>query len=221
MKRTLIAFLLISYAYIGHSQCFSLVWSGYGLDQMNIYVMGVTINGANLQTGDRVGVFDGTYCVGIGTVDGGGMLSIMASKDDPVTVGVIDGYRTGNTMSFKICDISSGKEITDISVALSGGSLVFEPSGSAFVTLTATVACTPPGTPVIGIVTQPTCSEATGSVQLTALPSSGTWTINPGSISGSGITTVISGLNPGTYSWTVTDAEGCTSLPTSNITIDY
>ena len=76
-----------------------------------------------------------------------------------------------------------------------------------------------PATPTVGTITQPTCATATGSVALSGLPS-GTWTINPGNISGSGSTTTISGLNPGTYNFTVTNASGCTSVATGNVVIN-
>jgi hypothetical protein len=76
-----------------------------------------------------------------------------------------------------------------------------------------------PDAPAIGTITQPTCTLATGGVVLNGLPS-GTWTINPGSISGSGESLPISGLSTGTHSYTVTNAANCTSLQSANIVID-
>ncbi len=82
-------------------------------------------------------------------------------------------------------------------------------------------ACTPPPAPVVGLITQPTCSVGTGSVVLEGLPSSGTWTINPGGITGTGTSTTISGLAPGTYNFTVTDGTtGCTSGPSTDVVIN-
>lgn len=66
---------------------------------------------------------------------------------------------------------------------------------------------TPPTPPTIGTITQPTIELATGSVVLNGLPS-GEWTINPGSITGTGTSTTITGLASGTYTFTVTDASG-------------
>lgn len=81
-----------------------------------------------------------------------------------------------------------------------------------------------PDRPVIEDITQTTCTSATGSVSLSGLPSSGTWTvtINPGggTRTGSGRTTTISGLNPGTYSFTVTNSAGCTSASSENAVIN-
>lgn len=80
-----------------------------------------------------------------------------------------------------------------------------------------------PPAPVIGTITQPTCSLGTGSIPLSGLPPTGTWTLtrNPGAINttGSGITTNIPGLVPGTYSFIVTTAEGCVSPASADAVI--
>ncbi|MBK8883300.1 MAG: hypothetical protein IPN67_13215 [Bacteroidales bacterium] len=78
-----------------------------------------------------------------------------------------------------------------------------------------------PATPVLGAVTQPSsCAVPMGSVVLSGLPATGTWTINPGSIAGTGTSTTITNLVPGTYSFTVTSEEGCSSLATANVVIN-
>ncbi len=81
-----------------------------------------------------------------------------------------------------------------------------------------------PSAPVIGIVTQPTCLVATGSVPLSGLPSSGSWTvtISPGgaTITGSGTTATFPSIFAGTYTFTVTSSTGCTSLPSGGATIN-
>jgi uncharacterized repeat protein (TIGR01451 family)/gliding motility-associated-like protein len=76
--------------------------------------------------------------------------------------------------------------------------------------------------PIVGIITQPTCASSFASVELSGLPS-GTWTINPGNITGNTNTTVITGLVPGTtYNYSVTNFLGCKSLPSADVTIlDY
>jgi gliding motility-associated-like protein len=60
-------------------------------------------------------------------------------------------------------------------------------------------------------------------VVLSGLPSAGTWTLtrNPGSITttGTGTSTTISGLASGTYTFTVTNAAGCTSASSSEVVI--
>jgi gliding motility-associated-like protein len=81
----------------------------------------------------------------------------------------------------------------------------------------------PPSSPVIDAVTQPTCTSNTGSVNISGLPA-GNWTVTatPGGNTqlGSGTSTAFSGLNPGSYTFTVTNASGCTSSSSSNVTIN-
>ncbi|MFB9064265.1 immunoglobulin domain-containing protein, partial [Flavobacterium branchiarum] len=67
-----------------------------------------------------------------------------------------------------------------------------------------------PAKPTANTPTQPTCALATGSFTLGGLPS-GSWTIQPGNINGSGSTKLIEGLTSATYNFTVTNAAGCTS----------
>ncbi len=81
-----------------------------------------------------------------------------------------------------------------------------------------------PSAPVVGNITQPTCARPTGSVRLTGLPASGIWTLTliPGGTvtTGTGTSTTITGLTQGTYTYTVTNAAGCSSAPSSNIRIN-
>jgi gliding motility-associated-like protein len=83
---------------------------------------------------------------------------------------------------------------------------------------------TTPSTPLVGTITQPTCIINTGSVVLNGLPASGTWTLNstPGASStGTGTTSTISSLSPATnYTYTITNSDGCTSLPSVSVNID-
>ncbi len=77
-----------------------------------------------------------------------------------------------------------------------------------------------PAAPVNGGITQPTCTVPTGSVILNGLPGTGSWTIDPGSITGTGTSITIPGLDPGTYNFRVTNDEGCTSPATGDVVID-
>jgi hypothetical protein len=76
-----------------------------------------------------------------------------------------------------------------------------------------------PSAPKVGTITQPTYELPTGSVELTGLPD-GTWTINPGNITGTGAAHTITGLVPGTYSFTVTNAGYYTSAPSADVVIN-
>ncbi len=86
------------------------------------------------------------------------------------------------------------------------------------------VIISPPGTPAtprVGVVTQPTsCTSSTGSVELSGLPATGNWTVNPGAATGTGTTTTVTDLIPGTYNFTVSLASGCTSLPSSTVVLN-
>jgi hypothetical protein len=81
-----------------------------------------------------------------------------------------------------------------------------------------------PSAPIIGAITHPSCSVPTGSVELSGLPATGTWTltVTPGgtTTNGTGTSSTISGLASGTYSYTVTNAAGCTSVASSNVVIN-
>ena len=83
---------------------------------------------------------------------------------------------------------------------------------------------TTPSAPILGDITQPTCSATTGSVELNGLPETGTWTLTrtPGGITstGTGTSTTVSGLASGTYTFTVINAEGCISPASGNVVID-
>ena len=81
-----------------------------------------------------------------------------------------------------------------------------------------------PSPPLIGTITQPHNGLLTGSVILNGLPATGIWilTLTPGNskTTGSGITSTVSGLAPGIYSFTVTNASGCVSVSSANFEIN-
>ncbi len=81
-----------------------------------------------------------------------------------------------------------------------------------------------PTPPVPGTITQPTCDSPSGSVVITGLPAEGSWTLTrfPGSVtsSASGTTFTVTGLNPGSYNFTVTNAGGCTSAVSADVVIN-
>nr|WP_315258557.1 T9SS sorting signal type C domain-containing protein [uncultured Flavobacterium sp.] len=76
-----------------------------------------------------------------------------------------------------------------------------------------------PAKPNVQTVIQPSCLVNKGSITLNTLPATGTWTINPGAIAGTGTSVVIPNLNPGSYSFTV-NYNGCNSSPTNAVTIN-
>ncbi len=86
------------------------------------------------------------------------------------------------------------------------------------------ILCVPPDPPKVGDITQPTCDVSTGSVILEGLPSTGTWTLTrwPDGVSttGTGTTVKLSGIAPGTYTFTVTNDRNCPSSPSGQVIIE-
>jgi len=80
-----------------------------------------------------------------------------------------------------------------------------------------------PTAPTVGTITHPTYTVATGSVVISGLPT-GTWTLtrypDEIEITASGTSRTITGLEPGTYTFRVTNSVGCTSLPSLNVVIN-
>jgi gliding motility-associated-like protein len=94
-------------------------------------------------------------------------------------------------------------------------------SVSANVVISAQPTASPP--PVIGTITQPSCSVSTGKVLLNGLPSAGTWILSTPegvTLTGTGISTTVSGLFPGVYNFILTNSAVCISIPSSNVVID-
>ncbi|WP_189318528.1 gliding motility-associated C-terminal domain-containing protein [Flavobacterium sp. LM5] len=74
-----------------------------------------------------------------------------------------------------------------------------------------------PNTPTVSTITQPTCTVATGSFQITGYDATNTYTFTPAVVSISGIGVVTA--NAGTYTFKVRNAAGCISLVSSNIVV--
>ncbi len=110
------------------------------------------------------------------------------------------------------------------------------PAGTYNITDRSTAGCTSNGTnvtvnvqpatptpPLLGIITQPARTVTTGSVIFNGLPATGSWTLttSPGGTvtPGSGISKTLTGLAAGTWSYTVTNASGCTSVSSPSVVI--
>ena len=179
----------------------------------------VTVNGYSFCGGQLVAV---SYTISPeGSFDNGNVFTAQLSDNSgsfssPVTIGnlrsvnsgIIDAIiPPGTTYSthYRIRIVSGGPVITSNPVA---SDITVIP---------------PPGAPVVGTVTQPTCPVPTGSVELSNLPATGIWTLTrtPGgaTTTGTGTTATIAGLTAGTYTFTVTNATGCLSSPSNNAVI--
>ena len=129
---------------------------------------------------------------------------------------------SGSSSAYTLSGLTAGSTV-DFYVAPSG------PVGSCFQvgivqcqTLPCAAASTP-NSPIIDLITWPTCSLATGSVDISGLPT-GNWTLNQfgtvvEAINGVGESITISQLVPGNYTFTVTNNLGCTSGPSVNVNI--
>jgi hypothetical protein len=138
-------------------------------------------------------------------------------------IGVATGLPTGVTASFDSNTITINGTPTVLgiytySIPLTGGCTDTE---NATGTITVNLL---PSAPTIESITQPTCTTTTASIVLTDLPSSGTWTLarsgsSIASTTGTGTSTTISGLEEGSYTFTVTNEIGYTSVASSIVTI--
>jgi hypothetical protein len=172
------------------------------------------------------------YLIAIADIDGNG-------KPD-----LVNGYNSGGTYVSVLKNTSTAGTIGPGSVAARYDVTVLSsPYGIAFgdldgdgkpdlvsanyssstISVMRNTMALPPATPAVGNITQPTCLLATGSVVLNGLPSSGSWTItrSPGgtTTSGTGTSATISGLSPGTYTFTVTTVSNGISAASSNVAI--
>ena len=80
-----------------------------------------------------------------------------------------------------------------------------------------------PTAPTVGTITVPTCTLPSGSVVLSGLPASGTWTLtrsgtSSGTTTGTGTSTIVSGLASGTYAFTIYNGI-CTSVASGSVVI--
>jgi gliding motility-associated-like protein len=163
---------------------------------------------------------DNNGCVGIGTynVNVKALPIVNAGTDKNICAGsmvTLSGSGTGVTTFTWDNAISDGvafqpASTTTYTVTGLGTNGCFN-TDSVLVTVNAL-----PSAPQM-IVTQPTCTSATGNIQFSGLPTTGSWTINPGSYNGSGATYSLNSQSPGSYTFTVKDANQCTSSSSTAI----
>ena len=128
---------------------------------------------------------------------------------------------TPGTGSFTTTAISNNGTPTTISIDYIRNGCVSKISAGNTATITVNAV---PTVPSVGTITQPTCSTATGSVALSGLPATGSWTVTgspSGSATGTGTTGLVTGLAAvQTYTFTVTNSSGCTSVATGNAVVN-
>jgi hypothetical protein len=121
------------------------------------------------------------------------------------TTGTVTGLTAGQTYTFTVTDAGGCASVVSADAVVNA-----QPAT--------------PSAPTVGTITQPTCATATASVALSGLPASGSWTVTgspSGSLSGSGTMGTVSGLTANTtYTFTVTNASGCTSVASANAVVN-
>jgi uncharacterized protein (TIGR02145 family) len=115
-------------------------WPGNGMDHMNLYALTATLDNVALQPGDEVGIFDGDVCVGMGVLTsvltGSNYLECTVSRDDPDTPAK-DGYTSGNTVTFKVWDSSTGAEVSYVQAVYVSGAGIYAAGATATFNLSA------------------------------------------------------------------------------------
>lgn len=160
------------------------------------------------------------------------------TPNKPELSSVVQPTCTVSTGNFSITnyDANSSYTVVPNTGVVISGNLITAPTGSytVFATLgncssvaseMVTVNPQPilPSAPIIDFVTQATCESNSGSIGLSGLPE-GSWTLTSSggrTLTGMGTTAILSGNTvPGTYTVTVINADGCTSLPSAQVTLN-
>jgi uncharacterized protein (DUF2141 family) len=130
----------------------------------------------------------------------------------------VSGGTTGYTYLWDDATASTTQNLA--SVVAGTYNVTVTDANSCSTTASATVTQPTSVTATIATVTQIVCNGGTGSLDLTASGGTGTLTYNWDSNSATGIATTqdLNGLSAGTYTVTVTDANGCST--TTSATID-
>ena len=167
-----------------------------------------------------------TYVMVVGTYSNGVTGTFTLTSSIPIFPGGTNNWFTAPTGGVAIF---TGEVFNPVGVAGSGiPNTATAGSTSFYVATAANPTCRAATTfnilsntaPIVGTITQPSCVTSTGSVVLSGLPTTGTWTINPGGITGTGASTTVTGLLAGaTYNFTVTSAT-CVSAPSANVVIN-
>jgi len=126
---------------ITESKLSELPWSNNPYNPMNIIVRDISLDAIEVQEGDEIAVFDGELCVGAGVVvryRGELIAHIIASMDDPTT-DIVDGYKPGNSISFKFLD-REGRSIVQMYHGYTWGKDRFEPLETYVCTLSENLA---------------------------------------------------------------------------------
>jgi len=118
------------------SNHFTPVWSGNGVDHMNIYITSALVNGLPVNTDNEIAVFDGNICVGAVKLNSviNNYVSLVVSRNESNNANV-NGYTDGHAISFRIWN--GEQEYTVSNPEYSNGVNVFNAGSTAVVALNA------------------------------------------------------------------------------------
>jgi gliding motility-associated-like protein len=154
-----------------------------------------------------------------GNTFGGSATNVTITKNGAGTLSPITSNITPFAFTYTPAAGDAGNTVI---VTVTTNNPLGSPCAAAIGIFTLTVVANP-SAPSVGVITQPSCSTSTGSVELNGLPSTGTWTLtrSPGGVTaiGSGTSTTILNLSQGTYTYTVTNSAGCVSASSDDIII--
>ena len=187
---------------------------------ISIELLGQCANSPTVTLSSTSGSTCGVTSVAItGNIFGGSATKVTITENGAGSVSPTSATKSPFTFTYTTKKGDNGKKVI---ITVTTDNPLGLPCAAAKATYTLTVN-TILSTPVVGTITRPTCAVATGSVLLSGLPSTGTWTLtrSPGGMTttGTGTSVTISGLAAGTYTYTVTSSEGCTSSASSNVVI--
>ncbi|HRV90400.1 MAG TPA: T9SS type A sorting domain-containing protein [Prolixibacteraceae bacterium] len=119
---------------------FRPVWKSMSSEMMTVEVFLATLDGQPLEEGDEIGIFDGDRCVGSGTVYG--TLSKTATVEVAVFAddGTGNGYTPGDSITYRIWDKRSDREIHRVAVVYAGDDPEWNTGGHFITGATAFVA---------------------------------------------------------------------------------
>ena len=115
---------------------FATVWDEINTTMMAIYIESAQLDGAPLDNGDEVGIFDGDACVGVARLDSpiDDTYQIFVPADD-LSIPEIDGYTAGNDISFRYWDVSSQMVYSDVDITITSGSSTYQDFATSIVNL--------------------------------------------------------------------------------------
>jgi gliding motility-associated-like protein len=199
-----------------------LFFAGFSLAraQNTASITNVTVNGSSFCDGQPISV---SYTIsnsggkfGNSNLFTAQLSNASGSFSSPVIIGTLKSKQSGVINAIIPSGTANG---THYRIRIISSSPVFTSNPNASdVTINVS-----PSAAIVGTITQPTCSASTGSVVLSGLPATETWTLTktPGAtiIIGTGTSGIITGLVAGTYTFTVTNASGCTSAASGKVVI--